>query len=708
MDDDLVQEFVAETAEGLAEADGLLLALERDPSDADALARIFRIVHTIKGTCGFFGFERLETLAHATESLLDPVRAGERALTPDATDLLLAALDRLRAIVADLRDSGQEGEGSDADLVARLLSGMPMADGGPEGPGAGEAAAAEHGDADGAGALAGPSGRSEAGPASVRVRVDVLDNLMATVSELVLTRNRLLQIAGERGTDADALVMPLAQLSQVTRALQGEVMRARMLAVGTVLQPFTRLVRDLGRELGKPLVLTLEGGDVELDRQVLERIKDPLTHLVRNAADHGIEAPDRRAASDKPASGQIAIAARAEGGHIAIEVSDDGAGLDFASIRDKAVARGLLDKAAARAADERQLSDLIFAPGFSTAAAVTSVSGRGVGMDVVRRNIEEIGGSVEAESVTGRGTRFRMKIPLTLAIVPALIVEAGGQRFALPQLSVRKLLRPAGTPGAHVDEVHGAPLLSVDGRTVPLLSLARRLALTESGRPFSTVILLEIGAGLYGLGVDRVLGSEDIVVKPLSRLLRHLPHVSGATLLGDGRAAMILDAVGLAEGLSCAPTAMEKRGTADAERRRQSFLILRIGPGPARALPLGAVRRIVTVAAAALSQGAWGEVADLGDALVPVVRLAGDAEGSSEPGSRPMVLLGGAVPVALAADAVLDIVETAEEPPAGDGLAPVAAVMRLGGEAVDVLDMTWIEARAAARRPALSRTGAVA
>lgn len=692
MDDDLVQEFVAETADGLAEVDGLLLALERDPSDADALARIFRIVHTIKGTCGFFGFARLEALAHAAESLLDPLRSGERVLTPAATDLLLAALDRLRVIVTALRDSGQEGEESDEDLIAQLLAGggsdpasAPVpAQPSTTGP---DAAAPAEGDS---------ANRADGTPSHVRVRVDVLESLMATVSELVLTRNRLTQIAAQTGADAFALA--LARLSHVTGELQDGVMRARMQAVGTILHPLTRLARDLARDLGKPLALDLGGEEVELDRQVLERIKDPLTHLVRNAADHGIETPQDRAAAGKPQTGRIRVTARAEGGHVTIEVADDGRGLDLDAIRAKALARGLLSEAAASTADDRQLADLVFTPGFSTAAAVTSISGRGVGMDVVRRNLEEIGGSVEAVSSPGQGTRFRMKIPLTLAIVPALILEAGGQRFALPQLNVRELVRPAGNPDARVEDIHGMPVLTLRGRVHPLLSLARRLDLPQDGDGFATVILVEIGADLYGLGVDAVLSTDEIVVKPLAGLLRGLAHVSGTTILGDGSVAMILDAAGLAAGLTFSPAAPLGEDAAPAAAPARSYLTLRLGAGANRALPLDAVDRVHQVARGSLAMSGRGEVADIDGTLVPVIRLAGAEDiGFADHDAQCLVLLSGPVPAALAVDAVLDIVEGPPEPAVAEGCAPIAAVMRLGGEAVDLLDLAWLADRAAAR-----------
>nr|MDA8253466.1 chemotaxis protein CheA [Rhodospirillales bacterium] len=435
--DDLLADFLTEAGESLADLDLALVRLERAPDEGETLALIFRHVHTIKGTCGFLGLARLERVAHAAENVLVKLRDRQLPASPPVVSVVLAAADRIKLIVAGLAATGTEPEGDDTALIAALAAiaegQAPQAAAPP--PAAEPTATAP--------APAAPPAPTQ----TIRVAVEVLEELMALVGELVLTRNQLLQLV--RGQGESALSVPLQRLSQITSDLQEGVMKTRMQPIGGAWNKLPRLVRDLAHELDKKIELAMHGGDTELDRQVLELIKDPLTHMVRNAADHGLETPAERLAAGKPESGRITLRAFHEGGHVMIEIADDGRGMPVDKIRAKVLARGLATEAELAAMSESQVLRFIFRPGFSTAAAVTAVSGRGVGMDVVRSNVERIGGSVELASSAGQGSRFIIKIPLTLAIAAALIVEAGGERFAIPQLAVVELVHAgSGQDGA--------------------------------------------------------------------------------------------------------------------------------------------------------------------------------------------------------------------------------------------------------------------
>src|ERR1700733_13454500 len=425
--DDLLQEFLTETNESLERVDAELVRFEQEPNNGQILGNIFRLVHTIKGTCGFLALARLEALTHAAETLMGKFRDG-MPVTAEAVTLILSTIDRIKSILDAIEKSEQEPEGGDRDLIDPLgrmargeMAALPPAPVAvePDMPAPieqaekQEKAAAERPEEERGDRLANHS---------IRVNVDTLDHLMTTVSELVLTRNQLLEIV-RRHEDSDFKV-PLQRLSNVTAELQEGVMKTRMQPIGNAWQKLPRVVRDLAAELGKDIELTMRGADTELDRQVLDLVKDPLTHLVRNCADHGIESPAERIAAGKPQSGTIRLTACHQGGHIIIEIADDGRGLDVSRIKAKAIEQGLASEAELAAKSDAEIYNYIFAAGFTTAAKITSISGRGVGMDVVRSNIEQIGGTVDLKSVSGAGTTFTIKIPLTLAIVSALIVEA--------------------------------------------------------------------------------------------------------------------------------------------------------------------------------------------------------------------------------------------------------------------------------------------
>jgi two-component system chemotaxis sensor kinase CheA len=707
--DELLDDFLTETGESLAALDTALVRLEQAPDDAETLARIFRLVHTIKGTCGFMGLPRLERVAHAAETVLGRVRDGELAVGADLVSVVLAALDRIRAIVAGIAATRAEPEGDDTALIAALEQAaeggtprpaLPAADA-PAAPPQAEAAVV-------------------VGTQTIRVAVDVLESLMTLVGELVLTRNQLLQIArAQGGTEAlTPLAGPLQRLSQITADLQDGVMKTRMQPVGHAWSALPRLVRDLARDLGKRVELDLHGAETELDRQVLELIKDPLTHMVRNCADHGLEPPEERRRAGKPEVGRIALRAFHEGGHIVLTIGDDGRGLPTERIRAKALALGLGSEAALAEMDARAVQRFIFHPGFSTASQVTAVSGRGVGMDVVKTNIERIGGTVELDSVEGRHTRFTIKIPLTLAIVPALIVQAGGMRFALPQIGVVELVRArnageaegeATQAGAVMTRVGGVPLLRLRERLLPLADLAGLLRLTPDRddaadtSDASTVVVVRVGADLLGIVVERAFDTEEIVVKPVAPILRDLTMFSGNTILGDGAVIMILDPNAIARAVGMGRGAASVQGeTATAEEagaraaRRTTMLLFRAAEDALMAVPLAHVARLERLDPARIERSGGAPVTQYRGRLLPLVPLA-DMQAEAGDGTQPMLVIGeGAAAVGLLVREIVDVVEQ-EVRIERAGLRPgLLGSAVIAGRAADVIETEHFLARSAA------------
>ena len=588
--DDLLSEFLTETSESISTLDVALVNLEQNPNDPQILGNIFRLVHTIKGTCGFLGLPRLEHVAHAGENVLGKFRDGELEVTPIAVTLILQSIDRIKLILGHLEQNECEPEGSDEDLIAQLNA---MADGRAAGapppppmPVFESLSSIPEPQPEPVAAAAPPPPEPEpedepepvkasvpattaASPAvgqttpvvsgapveakesavaaqTIRVNVELLENLMTLVSELVLTRNQLLQMV--RGKDDSEFATPLQRLSHITTDLQEGVMKTRMQPIGNAWAKLPRIVRDLSVEMNKKIDLQMLGAETELDRQVLELIKDPLTHMVRNSADHGLEPTEERKRIGKPEVGKVVLNAFHEGGHIIIEISDDGRGLNLERIKQKAVQNGLASESELEALTPQQIYQFIFKAGFSTAEKVTSVSGRGVGMDVVRTNIEKIGGTVELKSYPGKGSSFVIKIPLTLAIVSALIVECASERFAIPQISVLELVRVTANSEHGIEMINNAPVLRLRDRLLPLVSLKRQLLLSEDTeeRQETFIVVTQVGTYTFGIIVDRVFDTEEIVVKPVAPILRHIAMFSGNTILGDGSVIMILDPNGIA------------------------------------------------------------------------------------------------------------------------------------------------------------------
>lgn len=869
--DDLISDFVAESREGLEALDSELVRFEQNPDDPATLGGIFRLVHTIKGTCGFLGLGRLQTVAHAAENLLGAFRDGELAVTPGAVTVILEAVDLIRALIDGLATTGVEPQGEDSQLIARLedvltggASEQPAAEvesspapveaapaaparnqpslierlGGDstldasveaaipklaadprteslfvdaepdsthaalrdslahharkpdskdgfnrviEGLGEGDASADLPGlifdtiaevmrelDIDDAAiaelrrlaigdivleaapaenaapeestepaAIAEPSQpealtpvpdtpavaaapaasksrpepqaqtqsqgqpATDAGvPQTIRVTVDALEHLMTVVSELVLIRNQLIQTL--RLEPESPFAAPLNRLNQVTSEIQEGVMTTRMQPISGAWAKLPRLVRDLAQDLGKNIDLSMLGQETELDRQVLELIKDPLTHMIRNAADHGLETPAERLAANKPEAGRITLQARHEGGAIVIEVADDGRGLPAERIRAKAISSGLLSQAQADQLTDADARQLIFLPGLSTATEVTSVSGRGVGMDVVRTNIEKIGGTIEVTSTEGEGTRFLIRIPLTLTIVSALIVECCGERFALPQSAVVELVSASGASGRAIEQLDGSSVLRLRDRLLPLVSLQQLLQLEPSDEPSgeTCIVVARVGAFAFGVIVDRVFDTEEIVVKPVASVLRHLRLYSGATILGDGSVILILDLKGISTETGAVQASGGQQEDAAANgpsaEKLTAMLVFRAANETLKATPLSSVSRIEEVSSSQIEWVDGRTVIQYRGKLMPIV--AGDAAPATPwdgDERRPLlVFTKDERTVGLLVHEIVDIVDSPIVTDVKSSGSATAGSLIIAGAATELVDVSYYWRRA--------------
>lgn len=787
--EELIGEFLMESHESLDRLDEDLVALEDRPRDPDLLANIFRAVHTIKGTCGFLSFVKLERVTHAGENLLSMLRDGELLCTPRMVTALLELTDAMRSILNTIEQTSGEGQTNYQTLVAEfeclvmgdhasarqpLITGLsaevtvadtapPLMDAGPNGT---TSAAQLDVGADGrlivpddvfeidgivlpppsprritpqltdfevsaAGKILVPDDvleidgielppptpkrgaprptfelvTPEADPqpakvgaepseakapettapdakakapkaiqqeANIRVGVGLLDELMNLVGELVLTRNQMLQFS-DASSDPN-FHATTQRLSAITSELQEGVMKTRMQPIGTVWQKFPRLARDIARSCGKKVRIEMEGKETELDRTIVEAIKDPLTHIIRNSIDHGIESPSVRAAAGKNIEGTIRLRAYHEGGQVNITISDDGAGIDPERIRAKAIAKRLVSIERSRLMSDRDLLHLIFAPGFSTAEKVTNISGRGVGMDVVKTNVERIGGSIDVSSSVGRGTTLKMKIPLTLAIVPALMVEASGHRFAIPQVSLRELVRLEGDAATTaVETIYGAPVFRLRERLLPLIRLHEALELPEPAPcapgmiPELNIVVVQADDRSFGIIVDEILDSEEIVVKGLGKQVKGIPCFAGATIMGDGHVALILDVVGLAQGSGLGDGTVsrdtDRAETTRSESTAQMLLIFGVGERRRMAVPLEAVSRLEEFDRDAVELAAGSDAIQYRGGILPLIHVADHIGGCRPPTEvpqlLPVVVFAGADTrrVGLVVDHIIDIVE---------------------------------------------------
>ncbi|WP_417451554.1 chemotaxis protein CheW [Kordiimonas sp.] len=875
--DDLLNEFLTETGESIDVVDVELVKLEQDPNNKEVLDNIFRLVHTIKGTCGFLGLPRLESVAHASENVLGKFRDGELQVSEHAVTVILESLDRIKEILAGLEATEEEPDGDDSDLIARLDAIAEGAEAAPDpepdtvegeivdptlgrtlkagevsleeleaafanAPGPEEmaeepapspaAAAASNatlfdrvggedtlavashliaqrlgtdgelskyftGTADerrkgqfmglmmaifkddidaadnvarqivtasgftdqhfdkliklikevlmecqvdgdtadeavmsfelvregvvsaaktlataqtnkagtesGAGAsaqAASPAAESKRTSQSIRVSVDLLEDLMNMVSELVLTRNQLLQIT--RNMDNSELGVPLQRLSQCTTELQENVMKTRMQPIGNAWAKLPRIVRDLTVELDKKIELDMRGADTELDRQVLELIKDPLTHMVRNSADHGIETPAERMAVGKPEGGTIVLNAYHEGGHIIIEIKDDGRGISVSKLSSKILEKKLATEAELADMSDGQIQKFIFHPGFSTAEKVTSVSGRGVGMDVVRSNIEKIGGTIDMVSIEGKGSTFQIKIPLTLAIVAGLIVKAQEERYAIPQISVLELVRASENSEHKIETIKDTPVLRLRNRLLPLVYLNEVLGFMtrdeidarENVDDF--IVVAQVGAFTFGIVVDQVFDTEEIVVKPVAPILKDLDIYSGNTILGDGSVIMILDPNGIA--------AKTNSGMGDHEREeedareqvrrtaadeKESMLLFRAGGKNPKAVPLALVARLEEVEIDTIEISDGRHMVQYRGALMPLIKAHPDMTLRTEGRQPVLVFTDREYTMGLAVDDILDIVDEELNIKLASDKKGVVGSAIISGKASEVIDVSY-------------------
>ncbi len=688
--DELLNDFLVETAEHIDAAGTQLVLFERNPSDKSIIASIFRLLHTIKGTCGFLGLTRLELLTHAAEALISRLREGVPA-TSEMVSLILEAVDRVKYILNELEAHAREPGGDDADLIesleaqiarsytdgseAEIVSRLEKAARPVPEPIPAQAAGTP---------VEAPSRRTE----TIRVAVGVLERVMLLVSELVLTRNQLLDLS--RRQEDETTKAPLQRLSTLTTDLQDTVMRARMQPMGRLFASLPRLVRDLSLELGKKLNLVTDGGDTELDRQLIELIRDPLTHLLRNCADHGIEPGPERIAAGKPEAGTIQVVAAHEAGYITIEVSDDGRGLDLARIRTKALMQGLATPAELASMPDDELCRFIFVPSFSTADIVTSISGRGIGMDVVRDNIEEIGGSISLTTTAGKGTRFSMKIPLTLAIAPALIVQAGSHRFALPQHSVVEVVGIGDDSQHQVESVRGCLVLRLRDEVLPLLDLEVMLGIADDAAEVvleRRAVVMRVGAHAFGVMVDAVADVQEVVVKPLGASLAHLAVFSGHTILGDGSVVLILDPAGLAAGLGLVQSndyTVVPAIEAPVAPKGIRLVLFRAGHGSVKAIPLSLIARIEVVATASLERSDDMFVMQHRGQLMLLLPV-GNVEFAAE---HPVLVLGvGGENMGLIVEEILDIVEEPLDLEIASSTPGVIGSARVRDTIVEILDV---------------------
>lgn len=629
--DDLLNEFLIETSESLSKLDLELVELEHNPENPEILNSIFRTMHTIKGTCGFVGLPRLEKLAHASENVLVKVRDKQLTIDEEVISVILESIDGVKNIVTKLSETGGEPDGNDdavieklhqvlehrtqsksnettieeidfdsieipADLVQESSEPVPSV---PTEPIVNTSSPTQHVEKNSEEKSA--SDKTSAmndQNQTIRVNINTLENLINMVGELVLTRNQLMQLADHE--ENSALNLPLYRLNYVTSELQEQVMKTRMQPIGNAWLKLPRIVRDSAKELNKKIDLELLGAETELDRQVIELIKDPLTHMIRNAMDHGIESPADRIKVGKPEKGMIRMNAYHAGGHIIIEITDDGRGLDVERIRTKAIEKGLVSFEEASQLSDHQVFQFIFKSGFSTAAVVTNISGRGVGMDVVRTNIEKIGGTVEIRSKPNKGTTFNIKIPLTLSIVSALIAEVSGYRFAIPQLNILELVHISENSANKIEYVNGHPVLRLRQKLLALAHMDEMLGLTAKNKADEKhyVIVLQVGTSFFGIIVDKVFNTQEIVVKPVSSLIRNLSIFAGNTILGDGGVITILDPnhisgllanVNLENADSQSQTA---ESNANVNKNQETFLLFLTQDRTPKAIPLSTLTRL--------------------------------------------------------------------------------------------------------------------
>lgn len=673
--DDLIADFVAECREMLEALGGEIVAWEAEPDDRARLDSIFRFVHTVKGNCGFFEFPRLEALSHAAEDALADVRAGRRQADGALVSSVLAIIDRIGEMVAAIDAGAEMPAGDDSALIDALVPGA-------EGPVAPLAATNTEG-----------PGKAFAAPRTIRLSVELLDRVMSTVSDMVLARNELARRLRESPTEV-AVDGAFERLSSIIAEMRDGITRTRMQRIENLFVGLPRMVRDLSAELGKQVLIDIEGGDVELDREMIEMIRDPLTHIIRNSVDHGIETPADRLKAGKREIGILAVSARQSGNQILIDIHDDGRGIDGKKLVEKAIAVGIVDKGHASQLAPREQLALIFEAGLSTAKEVTAISGRGVGMDVVRSNIERIGGTVDVESKIGAGTRMTLRVPLTLTIIPALTVSIGSQHFAIPRSAIEEIVRANGE-SVTLEHLGGAGVATIRGRRVPEVSLAQILGLESEleATERTLIVLRPAGGDVYALSVDRIHDHEELVVKPAAPAVMATGLYAGTTLADDGSPILLFDAAGLAQVGGVRLEAQERaariaEGPVVALAKATEVLLFRGLDGGRRALRLAVVDRIEEVPVSAIKHAAGQLRVQVGEAILPLAGATRDELGDDK--VRVFRLNDGAHELGYAFAEVLDFAAIDNDVIHADRPGEISGVSLINGEPAEIVDAHWL------------------
>ncbi|MBO9519826.1 MAG: chemotaxis protein CheA [Porphyrobacter sp.] len=678
--DDLLAEFVAETREMLAALAGEIVAWEADPADRARLDTIFRFVHTVKGNCGFFDFPQLEALSHAAEDALSDVRNGRRNADRLLVDAVLAVIDRIGVMIEEIERGEAISDASDDNLIAALK-------GAPDvelhlAPAAGSQ----------------PTTAVAAEQRTIRLPVDLIDQVMSGVSEMVLARNDLARRMQHMGTDT-GLETTFARLSSLIAEVRDAITRTRMRRIEGLFSTFPRLVRDLSTELGKQVFIELENGEVELDREMIELIRDPLLHIIRNAVDHGIETPAARRAAGKREAGMLTISARQTGNTIHIGIQDDGRGIDCDRLAAKAIAAGLRTQAEIDAMSRAERLELIYEPGLSTAEAVTSISGRGVGMDVVRANLEKFGGTLEIESIEGEGTRLLIGVPLTLSILPSLTVESAGQKFAIPRSYVEEIVSTAGGQ-LEFAQVGDRRYMTFRNRRLACVSLGNSLGLERAAGEEELFVILRLGWGdLYALAVDQIFDHQELVIKPLSPGIMESGMFVGCTQLDDGTPVLVLDVATIGYGAGI-PRELQRPTVSNhaeeaVEREGLRVVLFRGLDGERRAIVMSVVEQVERTASSNIRHpGADAQVV-LGE---DILSIAGVPEGAELPERFTVLKLNdGGQRLAYAAREVLDISTLSGELKHVNGQTLVAGVTLVDGETAELVDCHALFARHASQ-----------
>ncbi len=687
--DDLIADFVAECREMLEALGGEIVAWEANPDDRARLDSIFRFVHTVKGNCGFFDFPRLEALSHAAEDALADCRSGRRVPDGSLVSAVLAVIDRIGEMIAAI-DAGEElPSGDDSALIEALAPGA-------EGPVVQAAAVVADNSVKG----------SNATPRTIRLSVELLDRVMSGVSDMVLARNELARRLREASGDVE-VDGAFERLSGIIAEMRDAITRTRMQRIENLFVALPRMVRDLSAELGKQVLVDIDGGDVELDREMIEMIRDPLTHIIRNAVDHGIETPADRLKAGKREIGLLSVSARQSGNQILIEIADDGKGIEGSKLVEKALANGVIERDIAQKMSKAEQLALIFEAGLSTAKEVTSISGRGVGMDVVRSNVERIGGVVEVDSAPGKGTRMTLRVPLTLTIIPALTVSIGNQHFAIPRSAIEEIVRANGG-SVTLEKVGGAGVATIRGRRVPEVALADVLGLPSEVRDEerTLVVLRPAGGDVYALAVDRIHDHEELVVKPAAPAVMATGLYAGTTLADDGSPILLFDPAGLAQVGGVRLETLERGGRAveapiAANSNEVPVLLFRGLDGARRALRLGVVDRIEEVVASEAIRHSAGQLrVQLGEAILPLAGI----ENPDEPDGKVRVfrLNDGQHEIGYAFREVIDLMALERSVIPAETAGAVGGVTLIDGEPAELIDAHWLFAQylgTAAARP---------